>query len=285
MITIALIKIKLKYYWVFNEIIFSTNKMKKIALLFLTCGDLNQPKIWNKFIDSRYNIYNHCKHPEKIKEGPLYNTQITNTIDTHWGTWTIVQATLNLLTEALKNQENYKFVLISESCIPICSSNEIYNFLTKDDHSYIYAYKANLERFNYLLDPAYISKDSFTKQSQWMTLNRELASFAVQKQHELLNYYKMFSPDEHFFVNLFLKYNLPFKNQELTFCDWSQNEFHPKEFQVLTTNQLNTFRKKGFLFLRKVSKTTKFVKPTRFIFLIIIILLIILFLVLLINYL
>jgi hypothetical protein len=248
--------------------------MKKIALLFLTCGDLNQPKIWNKFIDSWYNIYNHCKHPEKIKEGPLYNTQITNTIDTHWGTWTIVQATLNLLTEALKNQENYKFVLISESCIPICSSNYIYNFLTKDDHSYIYAYKANLERFNYLLDPAYISKDSFTKQSQWMTLNRELASFAVQKQHELLNYYKMFSPDEHFFVNLFLKYNLPFKNQELTFCDWSQNEFHPKEFQVLTTNQLNTFRKKGFLFLRKVSKTTKFVKPTRFIFLIILLVII-----------
>ena len=247
--------------------------MKKIALLFLTCRDLNQPKLWNKFIDSRYNIYNHCKEPEKIKNGPLKNKQITNRIETHWGTWTIVQATINLLEEALKNKENYKFVLLSESCIPIRDSNYIYNFLIKNNHSYIYAYKANLERFNYLTDSAYISKDSFTKQSQWMTLNRELASFTVQKQYELQYYHNMFSPDEHFFVNLFLKYNLPFENQELTFCDWSKNERHPKEFLELTFRDLQTFRNQGFLFLRKVSKTTKFNKRNYIIWIVVILLL------------
>ena len=33
----------------------------KIALCFLTYGNLSQPKLWEKFINSKYNIYIHNK--------------------------------------------------------------------------------------------------------------------------------------------------------------------------------------------------------------------------------
>ena len=35
---------------------------EKIALCFLTYGNLSHPELWTKFLDSRYNVYIHNKN-------------------------------------------------------------------------------------------------------------------------------------------------------------------------------------------------------------------------------
>ena len=48
--------------------------MKKIALLFLTIDNHNQPDIWNLFLEntsSTFNIYCHPKYPKKVTQSFL----------------------------------------------------------------------------------------------------------------------------------------------------------------------------------------------------------------------
>ena len=43
---------------------------------------------------------------------------------------------INLLEEAYKDKDNYKFIFISDSCIPLYGFNYIYDFLTKNNNSF-----------------------------------------------------------------------------------------------------------------------------------------------------
>jgi hypothetical protein len=63
----------------------------------------------------------------------------------------------------------------------------------------------------------------------------------------------MFAPDEHFFVNLFIKHNLPFVNTFTTYTDWSENLSHPRILYRLDCEEIEVIRKKGCLFVRKIA--------------------------------
>ena len=75
----------------------------KIALCFLTYGNLSQPKLWTHFINSKYNIYIHNKYEFT---GVFKRYCIKNKVETAWGNISLVKATLNLFKEAFKNKEN-----------------------------------------------------------------------------------------------------------------------------------------------------------------------------------
>ena len=100
--------------------------MKKIAFLFLILDNPNFPKIWNSYFrnnKNKYSIYIHPKFPEKTvwKKKNI----IQNLHETSWGF--ITEAYLELLKEAYKDPNNYKFITISESCVPIQSFDKFYN--------------------------------------------------------------------------------------------------------------------------------------------------------------
>jgi hypothetical protein len=101
--------------------------MKKIAFLFLVLDNPNFPKIWDKYFrghKDKYEIYIHPKYPDKVtwkKRSVIKNLQ-----ETGWGF--ITRAYIELLKEAFKDPDNYKFVTISESCIPIQSFDDFYKY-------------------------------------------------------------------------------------------------------------------------------------------------------------
>ena len=104
---------------------------KKIAFLFITIGDVNFPKIWDDYFkdnNDKYNIYIHPKYPEKVtwnKDKIIQNLQ-----ETSWGF--IVKAYIELFKSALQDKDNYKFITISESCLPIQSFDQFYTNVIND---------------------------------------------------------------------------------------------------------------------------------------------------------
>jgi hypothetical protein len=103
----------------------------KIAFLFLLIDNPNFPKLWDKYFngnEEKYNIYIHTKYPNKHTWKP--KNIIPNIEETEWGF--VTRAYIALFKEAYKNKENMKFILISESCLPIKKFDKFYNAAIED---------------------------------------------------------------------------------------------------------------------------------------------------------
>jgi hypothetical protein len=229
----------------------------KIALCFLTYNNLSQSKLWKKFINSKYNIYIHNKSEFK---GEFEEYCIKNRVKTKWGHISLVKATLNLFKEAFQTKENKYFVLLSDKCIPLYSADEIYNNIKNIDSNLLQNFSGNQhsERYYSLADKNFFNKDTFIKQHQWMLLKRDTVKFFIEN-----DYTDSFSsvpiPDEHYFINVINKFNIPYKNQLITFSNWNEKTEvgnyrpYPKTYSVLTNNIIENIINKNFIFMRKVS--------------------------------
>jgi len=194
--------------------------MKKIAFLFLILDNPNFPKIWNSYFrghSNEYSIYIHPKYPDKIvwKKKSL----ISNLKETAWGF--ITRAYLELLKEAYKDPDNYKFVTISESCIPITSFDKFYKDCISDPRSFIKS--MDLKRYDYEgrlnLEKTKPKPKHFIKNYARFCLNREHVKELLSKERELQFFHKMQVGDEYFLSVLY-----PLKNYRdfaVTYDDWN----------------------------------------------------------------
>jgi hypothetical protein len=233
--------------------------MKKLAFLFLTINNHKQPKVWETFFESsesNYSIYNHPSEPHLVTDVFLKDNIIPKLVKTEWGKISLVEATINMMEEAYNDIDNYKFILLSDSCIPIVLFKDVYLFLTNTNDSYILSYDGNKYRYDKLLDKSFVNKTNFKKQHQWMILNREAVDLILKTRHHTEIFKNMFAPDEHYFTNILVKYNFPFKNRGLTYCDWRNATEHPKTFAKLDNKVVTQIRKRGFIFVRKVDDKT-----------------------------
>lgn len=234
-----------------------------LAFLFLLKGgDVMLPPIWQSFFDGAsprhlYRVYHHAKYPDLMKSPFLIEgTATRRRTPTRWGHISLVRATIFLIEEALTCDSNVHFILVSESCIPIVDFQTLYLYLKKHTVSHLSSVQGSSQRHRLLANPQFIPLKRFRKQDQWITLTRDAAHFVVQSQHHLHDFAPMFSPDEHYFVNLFVRYGVPFQSRCLTYVDWSQGRAHPRVFDVLRQSFLNRVRGGGYLFLRKVHEST-----------------------------
>jgi hypothetical protein len=193
--------------------------MKKIAFLFLILDNPNFPKIWDKYFrghKDKYSIYIHPKYPEKTvwKKSNI----ISNLKETGWGF--ITRAYLELLKEAFKDPDNYKFVTISESCIPIQSFNQFYDAVTNDPRSWIKSMKISKYNYKARIDTQKTKPRPkiFLKNYARFCLNREHTDMLISKSKELEFFHKMHVGDEFFLSVLY-----PLKNVRdfaVTYDDW-----------------------------------------------------------------
>jgi hypothetical protein len=255
----------------------NTNSTKKIAFCFLTIDNFNQTTIWNEFFkgnEERYSIYIHPKHHDRVDE-PYKKYVIQNLIETKWGNTSLIQATLNLFKTAYENENNKICVLVSDSCIPLYNFDYIYNKLINEEKCYnILSLKYSPEnemrkRYSALKNnnPDFLTFQQFKKCSQWCAINRETVKFLIENNY--LHYYKgMFASDEHYFINLFDKFNISYKTFNITFDNWQQltnwidpqktkkYKRLPKTYEEVNTNEINEARDSQALFFRKVVPET-----------------------------
>ena len=228
----------------------------KIALCFLTYGNLSQPDLWKPFVHPKYSIYIHNK--DKFS-GQFEQYCIENRIATKHSDISLVKATLLLFKEAFKNTENAYFVLLSDMSIPLYSPGEIHDQVKGlGSDVLLNSCHKNMERYDTLADKTFFEKSAFVKQHQWMLLKRDTVRFLIENDYTHIFGAGSNVPDEHYFINVMQKFNIPFINRGTTFVNWQENSdlkkyrARPKTYSTLTEEMLQGVWKSGALFMRKI---------------------------------
>lgn len=164
----------------------------------------------------------------------------------------MVDAERRLLANALLDFSNQRFVLLSESCIPLFNFSTIYNYLMNSKLSFLASFddqrKHGRGRYNPKMSPN-ITLQDWRKGSQWFELHREVAIRMISDQ----KYYSIFEEhchmpcynDEHYLPTLghILAPDL-IVNKSITWVDWSHVGPHPGRFirRDITEEFLNHIR-------------------------------------------
>jgi len=208
------------------------------------------------------SIFRGCELP------PKYRTEAV------WGTHTLVDATRTLLAAALTNSRATKFVLISESDIPLYSPLVLYEQLIRENRSRINACNTStwwsLDEYRLRSDmvEAGLPPTIWRKSSQWVALSRPHAQQVVTDERFDTMFrtlcrrkwdaswcdYRVCYSDEHYIPTLLASLG---EDQgqtdctgELTAVDWSRGaptDAHPHHYapSEVSPGLLKTLRREG----------------------------------------
>lgn len=210
---------------------------KKIAFCFLVYYRVNLSDVWEEFFNNidknLYNIYVHYKFERPM--GYFESYKLDSCIETKYENQTIPLAYNVLFRKAHEDPENYKFIILSESCIPLKSFKYVYEQLTRDNNGYFFECNKsecfpNCDSLLKYIEPEHISK-SFN----WFILNRNLVESLCFDKDDILNtYYEpIYAPAEFFYLTYIRKLNLENNiiciqdksTNATTFANWSSNEY------------------------------------------------------------
>ncbi|XP_074275062.1 glycosyltransferase BC10 [Silene latifolia] len=250
---------------------FPFNRVKKVAFMFLTRGALPFLPLWERFFggyDALFSIYVHTPPGFILNVSPdsvFFARQIPSK-RVYWGDVTMADAEKRLLANALLDFSNERFVLISESCIPIYNFKTVYKYLTESVHSFVESYddptRYGRGRYNRRMLPD-IKLYQWRKGSQWFEMSRTIAVEIISdyKYYDLFRKYCHPScyPDEHYistYINMFLG---PLNsNRTVTYVDWSLGGPHPANFgrENITESFIQKIRNNGTECLYNSERTT-----------------------------
>ena len=173
------------------------NIIMKIAFLFLTIDQPYFTQAWKKYFENnqnKYNIYIHPKNKDSITHKLFKNNIVPDIKTTNWGF--LVEAQISLLQNALiDDKDNQKFILLSDSCLPTKTFNELYTFLNNKKLSYI-----NIPtQFN-----NNINKNYKYKHSQWFCLDRHHVKKLLLQKNTIINELKHTKGGDEYFLNYIL---------------------------------------------------------------------------------
>ncbi|GMP58951.1 hypothetical protein CsSME_00022427 [Camellia sinensis var. sinensis] len=194
-----------------------------------------------------------------------------------WGSVSMVEAERRLLANALLDFSNQRFVLFSESCIPLFNFSTIYSYLINSSKNFVESFDlpgpTGCGRYRHQMSPT-ITIQQWKKGSQWFEMDRDIAMEVVSDT----KYFPLFQKhckssccaDEHYlptFVSI--RFSERNSNRSLTWVDWSKGGIHPAKFvrtdvTIEVLEKMRSGRKceyNGnitnvcFLFARKVTPT------------------------------
>ncbi|OEL21051.1 hypothetical protein BAE44_0017930 [Dichanthelium oligosanthes] len=225
------------------------HRVPKVAFLFLVRGELPLRPLWEKFFqghDGLYSIYVHTD-PSYTGSPPKDSVFYGRTIPsqrTFWGDVTLVAAARRLVANALLDIGNERFVLLSESCIPLYNLTTVHAVLTAGSNtSFVDSFVNHDSEVRY--DPFFgrrhgasgnITLAQWRKGSQWFEMDRGLALELVSDGA----YYPAFLEycgrrrycfaEEHYLPTLLsvLRWGRRNANRTLTYADWRRGGSHPR---------------------------------------------------------
>eukprot|EP00884_Botryococcus_braunii_P016679 jgi/Botrbrau1/3695/Bobra.0008s0022.1 len=205
-------------------------------------------------------------HPQPEFEGYSKNSifhgrETAARIKTEWGEHSLVAATRELLLAALENPLNQKFVLLSESGIPLYPPTTIYQQLLTEPKSRINACRhQNMDvqrwhpRFEAPPGPVKLRQSLWRKSSQWFALSRSHAELVANDTdldalfqticHSLdwdatLNSQYTCYSDEHYIPSLLAYHGLESETDcwgGVMYADWQTGSAHPVEYEPQHVN-------------------------------------------------
>ncbi|XP_017984528.1 PREDICTED: uncharacterized protein LOC18612314 isoform X1 [Theobroma cacao] len=160
----------------------------KIAFLFLARRNLPLDFLWGTFLKnvdtSMFSIYVHSEpgfvfNESNTRSAFFYGRQLNNSIQVEWGESSMIEAERLLFEAALDDPANQRFVLLSDSCIPLYSFGYVYSYLTSSSKSFVDSFiDVKENRYSPEMSPV-IPKEKWRKGSQWIALIRRHAVIVV----------------------------------------------------------------------------------------------------------
>ncbi|KAL6135217.1 hypothetical protein ACLB2K_067445 [Fragaria x ananassa] len=160
----------------------------KVAFLFLVRRDLPLDFLWGTFFKNgdaaKFSIYIHSEPGFVLDETTtrsafFFGRQLNNSIQVLWGESSMIEAERLLFEEALYDPANQRFVLLSDSCVPLYNFSYIYNYVMSSPKSFVDSFiDVKGRRYDPKMSPT-IPKERWRKGSQWMTLVRKHAEIVV----------------------------------------------------------------------------------------------------------
>jgi len=227
-----------------------SNQKPKIAFMFLTAGPLPFESLWEKFFEGHlglYSIYVHASRRAELKSvwnSSLFIDHEIRSQQVFWGRIEMVDAERRLLANALTDQDNQYFALISESCVPLYNFTFIYDYLLGANMSFVDCFDDpgphGQGRYLGQMAPE-VPRTEWRKGAQWFAVNRKHALLIVA-DHLYHHKFKEFCkpgpenrncyPDEHY-LQTFMHMMDPghLSNWTVTHVDWSEGKWHPKSYE------------------------------------------------------
>ncbi|XP_066309463.1 glycosyltransferase BC10-like isoform X2 [Miscanthus floridulus] len=160
----------------------------KVAFLFLVRAGVPLDFLWDAFFrngkEGRFSVYVHSApgfQLDRTTTGSpyFYGRQLARSVKVVWGEATMVEAERMLFAAALQDPANQRFVLLSDSCVPLYNFSSICTYLMASPKSFVDSFVDKTEkRYNQKMSPA-IPKDKWRKGSQWVVLIRKHAEVVV----------------------------------------------------------------------------------------------------------
>ncbi|XP_019095231.1 PREDICTED: uncharacterized protein LOC109130235 [Camelina sativa] len=215
----------------------------KVAFMFLTRWNLPLSPLWEMFFKGHegfYSIYVHTS-PEFTEEPPessvFYKKRIPSKA-VEWGRSSMMDAEKRLLSHAYLEPSNARFVLLSETCIPLFNFTTVYTYLTRSTRSFLGSFDdprpMGRGRYTPKMLP-HVSLSDWRKGNQWFEVSRRVAAEIVSDRR----YYGVFKDHcrppcyigEHYLPTLVNKICPEMNwNRTVTWVDWSRGGSHPARF-------------------------------------------------------
>lgn len=151
----------------------------KVAFLFLVKDGLDQEAVWDMFFEQaqedQYSIYVHSASPQEVIAVPLskWGAVLVPQVPTRWGA--ISGAEVAVFSEALTDQANTQFVLVSDATVPLKPFHYVHSQLvSKSPHTSKICFTQEKLTLN-------------LKHHQWVVLSRQHAFTFVENAESAIN--------------------------------------------------------------------------------------------------
>lgn len=193
----------------------------KICFAFLTKGSINNELFWFEYLNkfSNKEILIHCNSEPKFK----YLNDITkniyiNSVETRWGRLQKVQ---NFLLEQCRLLECDKFIILSDSCLPIRSPEYLLNKIN-NNKSFI----KNGDAWDFSRFPDFNGDFKLLQNHQWCIIDKRHYDIILNDEYRTYFEESVTLPEESFFSTIFEKNNINnienVTNEMTTYVDWSR---------------------------------------------------------------
>ncbi|KAF5777351.1 putative glycosyl transferase, family 14 [Helianthus annuus] len=219
-------------------------RIPKVAFMFLTRGPVLMSPLWEMFFqgyNGLFTIYVHMSNSSSnwtVPEDSVFHDRKIPSQEVQWGKVNMIEAERRLLANALLDFSNQRFVLLSESCIPLFNFTTIYSYLINSNQNFVESYDlmspVGRGRYNRRMYPT-IKLHDWRKGSQWFEMDRDLALEVISDA----TYFPVFQmycngscyADEHYLPTLITKkFGSRNSGRTLTFVDWSKGGPHPARY-------------------------------------------------------
>ncbi|XP_073150035.1 glycosyltransferase BC10 isoform X2 [Henckelia pumila] len=221
----------------------------KIAFMFLTPGALPFEKLWDKFFqghEGRFSVYVHASKDKPLHFSRYFVNREIRSGEVEWGKISMVDAERRLLANALKDQDNQHFVLLSDSCVPLHDFDYVSNYLMYANISFIDSFEdpgphGSGRYIEHMLPE--VEKKHFRKGAQWFTMKRQHAIIVMADSLYYTKFRDYCRPgmegarncysDEHYLPTFFYMLDpAGISNWSVTHVDWSEGKWHPKSYEA-----------------------------------------------------